>query len=485
MNSRSLPVHSKGPLEVSFGIRCELGYKRVENQDHVGNFISPLGQVFVLADGMGGHKGGSVASRLAITGFERHFLSQREIPLQEALLEAARLVNTDVFEQGHGDNAETRGMGSTLVVALFQDDVVTVGHIGDSRCYLYSKGNLRVVTHDHSAVQFMVDAGVLTPEQARNHPDSSVLTRALGQKPEIELDLAEPVIVADNDVFLMCSDGLHGYVRQAAIEGVLRSIPDPQAAADLLIELALAAGGHDNISVMVIRAHCVPETPVPQPKSFASMVPIQQALEQAGGSQRKNLWLAGALLATLALAVGGSLSSHLRNAALPEAAMPVAAAVASSIAATPAAAVPVPATPVPATPAIPVTLTNPPKTAVRVIIIAPSDTDPRYMQTVLETEKKLQDDGFLVSHNRKPVRDGLVWRMVLPRNAVSAPGQPLVSAVYLPGSQDEAARICFLAHCSSSTPAMVDDRDLSMFKENCPRRTIALFMHPGRKIKAE
>jgi serine/threonine protein phosphatase PrpC len=243
---------------ITYGSRRDKGLVRQENQDQLVSFDSSIfGQVFLLADGMGGHEGGAIAANMAITGFKRHFQSvSTTLPLRESLTEAARLTNLDIFEKGNETDGSLHGlrMGSTLVLCVLSGGGYVVAHVGDSRCYVFRNGILTRLTKDHTAVQKMVDAGILSPEEASNHPDASVLTRAFGQRPSVDLEISEPQSLAADEVLLLCSDGLYGYVDEAEITDRLRRNPDPQAAADALLQLALDAGGHDNISIFVIRA---------------------------------------------------------------------------------------------------------------------------------------------------------------------------------------------------------------------------------------
>jgi protein phosphatase len=243
---------------IRVGAVTHRGLVRSENQDRISRFRVPQGEVFAIADGMGGHRDGARAAELALAKFEQ-YLSQvpPDFPTPEALQRAASHANSELYRQACGavPGAEPQGaaMGSTLVVLLLRGRQVFVGHAGDSRAYLLQAGVLSPLTWDHTLVQRMIDHGMLSVEEARNHPDASVLTRAFGQQAEIELEVGAPFELAPGDRFLLCSDGLCGYVEATEIARVLAAASGAQEATDRLLDLALAKGGEDNISVQVIQ----------------------------------------------------------------------------------------------------------------------------------------------------------------------------------------------------------------------------------------
>ena len=168
---------------------------REENQDSVLHASIPLGELLIVADGIGGYQGGATASRMVIEGFRRSLATlPREHPVDRALCEASAQVNANIIEVANAPDSLYRRMGSTVVLALLQQDATgkaqsaRIGHIGDSRAYLVRDGQLIRITNDHSAVQALLNRNLITPEQALNHPDASVLTRSLGHKPEVEID---------------------------------------------------------------------------------------------------------------------------------------------------------------------------------------------------------------------------------------------------------------------------------------------------------
>jgi len=240
--------------EMKVAVLSEKG-RRDENQDWMSwSRVDPWGELFIIADGMGGHKGGALAARMTVEGLEKHIRDlPAEWPFVKAFQEAFRKTNEEVYRSAHSGNPETENMGSTLVAALISDGKVQVGHIGDSRAYLFRKGKLRPLTKDHTTVQRMLDAGMITAEEARKHPEAHVLSRAVGSKPEVEIEIGEPVKLEEGDALMMCSDGLTGYVDDQQIEKVLGSQSSVQSIPQDLADLALKASGDDNITVQFIR----------------------------------------------------------------------------------------------------------------------------------------------------------------------------------------------------------------------------------------
>lgn len=235
------------------GARSETGYVRSENQDRMSGTSVPLGRLFIVADGMGGHRGGALAAQLVVQGLQQHLELAAELPVEEAIKKAFQAANDTVYRQAHAGDPAVEGMGSTAVVLLVCGSSARVAHVGDSRAYLYRNGVLKQLTRDHTVVQRMVDAGMLKPEEAAGHPDSNLLVRAMGNRPEVDVDISTELPVEEGDAFLLCSDGLSTYVAREAIENVLRGSASAQEVADALVELALESGGPDNITVQFIR----------------------------------------------------------------------------------------------------------------------------------------------------------------------------------------------------------------------------------------
>ena len=233
---------------VEVAVRCDAGKVREENQDRAVACATPLGALFLVADGVGGLKSGALAAEMAADGYGRYLAAADPgMDPAQALQQATKTVNEAIC----GEAAE-QSMGSTVALVLLRARKAYIGHAGDSRVYLVRDHQLSRLTRDHSIVQKMIDHGILTEEQARTHPDASVLTHSLGQ-PNVELELAE-LEWAPGDSLLLCSDGLWGYASEEAVRSIAC---DPAGTADgiadRLLEAALHAGGGDNISVIFLR----------------------------------------------------------------------------------------------------------------------------------------------------------------------------------------------------------------------------------------
>jgi serine/threonine protein phosphatase PrpC len=229
------------------GSATDVGLVRTSNQD----LAIETGTLFAVADGMGGHAGGEVASRLAIDSLQAAFSRH---PTGSGLAEAVTVAN-DVVWQHSIESAELRGMGTTLAAVAQVDedgrDVLALVNVGDSRVYRFHQGELTQVTKDHSLAEEMVLSGELTPAEAMVHPHRHILTRALGVSPDVDVDLWR-IRPERGDRFLLCSDGLTNELGDSQIVELLSTIHDPQEAADLLVEAARGHGGSDNITAVVV-----------------------------------------------------------------------------------------------------------------------------------------------------------------------------------------------------------------------------------------
>jgi protein phosphatase len=210
--------------------------------------------VFAVADGLGGHQGGEVASAAAVEPLAR--LDGRSFKdageAAEALAAAIREANEAILDRGAGDPA-LYGMGTTVTAAVAGDGYLQLAHVGDSRAYLLRGGTLEQLTTDHTVVGELVRRGRLTPQQAAVHPERSILTRAVGLDPRVPVDLPDPLEVQPGDQVLLCSDGLTEAVADGRIAELLSTAPDGQAACRSLIDAANDAGGPDNITVVLVR----------------------------------------------------------------------------------------------------------------------------------------------------------------------------------------------------------------------------------------
>lgn len=242
------------PAQLEVAALSETGYVRDENQDRMSGTVVARGHLFIVADGMGGHKGGALAAELTVEGLH-HYLGEApaDAPVEQAIRSAFHKVNRAVHEKAHSGDPATEGMGSTAVLVLIADRIARFAHVGDSRAYLFRDGRLTQLTTDHTIVQKMVEAGMLSAEEAADHPSSSILDRAIGARPTVKVDTSEVLQLKHGDGILLCSDGLSGYVAHAAIECVLRSEATVQQIPERLVGLALEKGGKDNVSVQYIQ----------------------------------------------------------------------------------------------------------------------------------------------------------------------------------------------------------------------------------------
>ena len=226
-------------------LRTDIGKLRRQNEDAA--WFDEDRAVFAVADGMGGHLAGEVASRMAIEAVQR-MARENERPGIAALREAVACAHETILAHAQ-DNIECAGMGTTLSVLWLGENYAYIAHVGDSRIYRLREGSLTQITQDHSLVEELVRAGLITREQARTHPRRNIITRALGTHGENEPDLLV-TDVQDGDVFLLCTDGLTGMVPDDEIERTLRDC-GIEAAADRLLALALDAGGRDNVTLIL------------------------------------------------------------------------------------------------------------------------------------------------------------------------------------------------------------------------------------------
>ena len=225
--------------------KTDTGRQRRDNEDSA----FARAPVFVVADGMGGAQAGEVASRIAVEAFEQG-LPDSGSP-EERLATRVREANQQIYERSRADRGRA-GMGTTLTAAYVDDAHVAIAHVGDSRAYLFRDGTLQRLTQDHSLVDELVRRGKLTEEQAAEHPQRSIITRALGPEPDVEVDTWTYPARA-GDVVLLCSDGLTSMISEERVRAVLAEHDNLDEAADALIREANEAGGRDNITVVLFR----------------------------------------------------------------------------------------------------------------------------------------------------------------------------------------------------------------------------------------
>jgi protein phosphatase len=244
--------------------RTDVGRRRKVNEDSF--LVSPETSLYAVCDGMGGHNAGEVASRMAvetIAAFITRSAVEKEITWPwgldanlsfdaNRLKTAIRLANSRVF-QAADNREELTGMGTTVVTALISGHTMTIGSAGDSRCYLVRKGGLKQLTRDDSWVSAALGEGILNSDDVERHPLRNVITKAVGARDAIDLDVVEQGLEA-GDVVLLCSDGLHGMVHDEEIARILQSSPPSlEEVSARLVDAANEAGGRDNVTVVLLR----------------------------------------------------------------------------------------------------------------------------------------------------------------------------------------------------------------------------------------
>lgn len=232
--------------------RTDVGQQRSENEDRYA--LAPEEGAYLVADGMGGHRAGRLASGLGVEAALRALRARRgrSDPPAEALRHAVMRANRAIWAKARA-RPEHAGMGTTLVALLGDGERAALAHVGDSRAYRVRRGRIRQLTDDHSLVAELLRRREISAAAAREHPHRHVLTRALGVRPEVEPDLAE-LSMAPEDVFVLCSDGLTAHVEDSEIAKVVREEDDPQETCERLVDLANERGGEDNVTVLV--AYC-------------------------------------------------------------------------------------------------------------------------------------------------------------------------------------------------------------------------------------
>ncbi|HZC67884.1 MAG TPA: Stp1/IreP family PP2C-type Ser/Thr phosphatase [Nitrospirales bacterium] len=260
-------------MDIAVGAKTDVGLKRPHNEDSL--CVDPEVGLYVVCDGLGGRNAGEVASRLAVEVIQTHIREARRnaslpmvgeydrqfSPLTNRLASAIRLANQAIRDAAK-NRPDQEGMGTTVVSAILNEQALSVAHVGDSRMYLFRGNTIEPLTADHSLVAEQVRRGMLTEEEAERSPQQNIITRALGIDDAVDVELDE-VPLMQGDELLLCSDGLTRGVKPAEILEVVRRETDPQAAAERLVELANAAGGLDNITVILVSIqHSASETPM-------------------------------------------------------------------------------------------------------------------------------------------------------------------------------------------------------------------------------
>lgn len=233
--------------------KTDIGKTRESNQDAFDTGYFNDGTVWaVVCDGMGGVSGGQVASSLCIdktvNAIKRSYRENMTVNnVKNMLVSAINAANSYVFDESLKDR-DLKGMGTTIVAVVIVNNIAVVAHVGDSRAYIINN-TIKQITKDHSFVQLLVDNGRITPEEAENHPDKNIITRAIGIEGFVDVDV-DIVDIKDEDILLLCTDGLNGYVKDDDIFKTVKEYGD--SSTEKLVETANLNGGHDNITVVLI-----------------------------------------------------------------------------------------------------------------------------------------------------------------------------------------------------------------------------------------
>ena len=250
-------------MRIEVAGQTHVGMKRNHNEDNF--LVLPDERLFCVADGMGGHSSGEIASKIAVDEISEFFkLTGQDVEAtwpfkmdksknydENRLATAIKLANARIYERA-GTESKLKGMGTTVAGVHFSANTAYVGHVGDSRVYFFRDGQLRQVTEDHSLLNDYLKAKKLTPEEIEAFPHKNVIVRALGMKDTVLVDVGR-FECRDGDEFLVCSDGLSGMVSDAQIQDVLSKVTDLDQACRQLIELANANGGNDNVTCIITR----------------------------------------------------------------------------------------------------------------------------------------------------------------------------------------------------------------------------------------
>ncbi len=245
-------------LTLDIGLRTDVGRRREHNEDSLGVYrpdheteLERRGLLMLVADGMGGYAAGEVASRVAVDTVSAEYYGDPTSSIEDALGRALQLANDAVRDEA-ARNSERAGMGTTIAAAVICRGELAAANVGDSRVYLCRAGVLRQITHDHSWVAELMAAGKLTAEEAKRHPMRNVVTRSLGGRADVDVEIYPRSALQPGDIVVVCSDGLWGMISGDQIQEIIVPL-SAQAAADALVAAANEAGGHDNISAIVCR----------------------------------------------------------------------------------------------------------------------------------------------------------------------------------------------------------------------------------------
>jgi PPM family protein phosphatase len=254
------------PPTVTASVTTDAGCVRESNEDR-GRHVSPndlktqtrRGTLTIVADGMGGHASGEIASEMAIELISEFYYADQTSDAPDALLNAIRLANSEIFKTSISDE-KFYGMGTTVIALVVLDKIAYAAHVGDSRLYRLRGGEMKQMTMDHSQVMEMFRQGIISWEETKNHDDKNIILRAVGTQKEVEVEISAPFSVEPNDEFLLCSDGLCDMLADEEIFEIWTQVNDVHEAGERLVQRAKDNGGHDNITVALLRVPAANET---------------------------------------------------------------------------------------------------------------------------------------------------------------------------------------------------------------------------------
>ena len=230
------------------GIKSDVGNVRELNEDYAAFIEDERFKIYLVADGMGGHNAGEIASKLAVKSIIRYLLEHSEED-ENILLNAVKYANNEIYEISQ-KNDKCKGMGTTITGCFIKGDMIQVVNVGDSCCFSIKDNEIKKVTKDHSWVQELIDAGAITEEEGRVHPKKNIITRALGTNSSVKIDIFN-IDKSESSMFLVFSDGLSNEVRKEEMIEIVNKCKDFNEACEKLVDLAKSRGGKDNITVLL------------------------------------------------------------------------------------------------------------------------------------------------------------------------------------------------------------------------------------------
>lgn len=237
------------------GILSDIGLARNLNEDYVGVCEDGIKKIYIIADGMGGHNAGEIASKIAVESTIDYINNLKKLDNpKEILSDAIKAANVNIYNKSKTDS-NMSGMGTTITACLIVKDKIIIANVGDSSCFIVNPDNITKITKDHSLVQQLVDSGSITEEEAVNHPNKNIITRALGTNVSVDVDL---FIIDTKDVFkvILCTDGLTNVVSKHEIYDIIIKNNNNNDICSQLIELSKLKGSKDNISVIIFEGEC-------------------------------------------------------------------------------------------------------------------------------------------------------------------------------------------------------------------------------------